>query len=136
MNLVFKEEGLSREYDQIPTGLKGVVEWFYHLSIAHFGITPVITRVLEHVDGDSGVHEAKRGVDIRDQHDGKSVYTPEQARFLLSEMNRRFPRTDGKLTMIHHSFCGGMYHFHLQWPAVPGTVKDNGSDENTPTQGE
>lgn len=129
----FKSPEVENEYNTaIPTQLQVICNWFDQLSIAHFQIESVCTRVLEAICGDSGVHEAHRGVDLRDQTDAGYLYTPEQVQFLVSEMNRRFPRKDKFLTMIHHSFEGGMFHFHVQYPPEAGIVSDLGPDEPTP----
>lgn len=110
----FKTENLKDEFAHAPTMLQVMAIWFEQLSVAHFGIDPVVTRVLEKVAGSSGVHEAGRAVDFRDEHAGKRTYTPEQVEFLVSEMNRRFPRKDKRKTCMHHSFKGGAFHFHIQ----------------------
>lgn len=81
--------------------------------MGHFGIEPTITRVFERIPGATETHPEGRAVDIRDEFAGNHIYTPEQVRFLVSEMNRRFPM--GKmLCCIHHSFKGGPEHFHIQ----------------------
>ena len=110
----FKEEKLRDELAHAPTALQVMAIWFEQLSIIHTGIDPVVTRIREAVEGSSGVHEANRAIDFRDEHAGVRLYTDEQVRFLVSEMNRRFPGNDSKPTMIHHSFKGAPYHFHCQ----------------------
>ncbi len=78
------------------------------------GQEAIITRVLESVCGDSGVHEARRGVDVRDEFEGGRLYTDNQVKMLVEHMNTCYPRNDGKPTCIHHSFAGGPLHFHIQ----------------------
>jgi hypothetical protein len=116
----FKENGMKDQLEQGPQKLKEVVLYFSHLS-EQCGIEPVVTRVWDAVTGDSGVHEAKRGCDCRDEYtcdDGekKRLYTDEQVSDLVSAMNLAFPRADGRLVCIHHSFQGGPMHFHFQIP--------------------
>lgn len=118
----FKSPELQDELAKADTMVSVMAQWFRDLCIAHFSVDPMLTRVLEAIPGDSGVHEIGHGVDFRDQHDGTFTFTPEQTQFLVSEMNRKFPRTDGKLSCIHHSFCGGMFHFHLQ--THPGVTSE------------
>lgn len=120
----FKDEGLKDELAHTPTMLQIMAEWFNQLSQTYFHIDPIVTRVFERVAGSSGVHEIGHGVDFRDEHNGTHLYAPEQVQFLVSSMNKRFPRSDDKLTCIHHSFCGGMFHFHLQVNLT--TSKDEG----------
>lgn len=124
----FKDPNLQDELAKTPTMLQVIAEWFCQLSINYFSIDPLVTRVFETVDGSSGVHEAHRAVDFRDQHDGTFLYKPEQVLFLLSEMNRRFPRSDRKMTMIHHSFNNGPFHFHCQVAPNSNTTIDLGDD--------
>lgn len=123
--MIFKDdsEKLKHEYAQLPAMLQVMCEWFRGLCVAHFKKDPIITRIKEKIDGSSGVHEAGRAVDFRNQHGNDFMFSSEETRFLVSEMNRRFPRTDKKLTMIHHSFNNGPYHFHLQI-GIPGVTKD------------
>ncbi len=98
-----------------------VAEYFDHLS-AGMGIEAVITRVWNRYKGESGVHPAKRAIDFRDEtFDGPNhhfLYSPDQALEIVTEMNLKFPRHDGKLVCMHHSFQCGPYHFHVQIPAV------------------
>ncbi len=126
----FKSPELEDELAKADTMVSVVCQWFSSLSIAHFNIAPTITRVLEHICGDSGVHEAGRGADFRDEFNDTFTYTAEQARFLVSEMNRRFPRKDNKLTCIHHSFQGGPLHFHCQ-TGISGVTQTDYSVEVT-----
>jgi hypothetical protein len=119
----FKDLKLQDELYHTPTLLQVMAEWLDQLSIGHFGKEIEITRVFEKVNGSSGVHEAHRAFDARDEHAGGHYYKPEEIAFLVSEMNRRFPRTDGKQSCIHHSFHGGPHHLHVQ-VGVPGVTED------------
>lgn len=130
----FKEEKLQDELAHTPAMLQVMAEWFCHLSIAHFSIDPIVTRVFEAVHGSSGVHEIGHAVDFRCEHNGVFLYSPEQQRFLESEMNRRFLRKDGKKSFFFHSFCGGALHGHLQ-VNLTSTV-DNGVDGNNVSKGD
>jgi len=115
----FKEPHMEDELMQSPEMLQQVALTFDSLSRDH-GIVPVVTRVWGHIDGDSGVHAAQRAVDYRDEiRDGnrkRFLYTVDIRDFIVAEINRRYPRTDGKLVAIHHSFQGAPFHFHLQIP--------------------
>lgn len=117
----FKTSDCCTQLQQSPQKLQDLLTSFCELAQG-YGIDPVITRVWDPVPGDSGVHEAHRGVDIRDQlvnPDGTSenIFTPEATEFIVSRLNALYPRDDGKLVCIHHSFCEGPFHFHLQIPA-------------------
>ena len=80
------------------------------------GITPVLTRVKDVVQGESGVHPDGRGADFRDKYLGKSLYSEDERNALISMINAMHPRSDGYKTCIWHSFGGGPEHFHLQVP--------------------
>ncbi len=115
----FKEERLKDELYKADTSVQLMAVWFEQLCLGHFGIEPTVTRVFDNIKGATGVHPAGRAVDIRSQYwgaDGKlhEVFTPEQVKFLVSEMNRKFPGGDKYPSCLHHSFAGGPYHFHLQ----------------------
>lgn len=115
----YKTEKVRQEFRDAPVILQMVGEEFKAISRS-FGVDPVMTRVKERVKGSSGVHEAYRGLDFRDEQraEGKStfMYTKEQANAICQFINAKFPRNDGKLTCIHHSFKGKEIHFHLQLP--------------------
>lgn len=110
----FKSPGLQDELYQLPAMLQVMALHFEQLCLKHCQIDPTVTRIKEKIPGSSGVHEAGRALDFRDQHGGKCQFTPEQVSLLVSEMNTRFPGNDSKLTCIHHSFAGGPLHFHIQ----------------------
>lgn len=74
----------------------------------------IITRVKEHICGDSGVHEDNRAFDVRNEFEGGRLYTDEQIKDLVEKMNTVYPRNDGHPTALHHSFQGGPFHLHIQ----------------------
>ena len=110
----FKTPELMEEFVQMPAMLQVMAQWFEQLCIVHFGIDPTVTRIKETVPGSSGVHEAGRAIDFRDEHAGGRLFTDERVAFLVSQMNARFPGNDSKPTCIHHKFAGGPAHFHIQ----------------------
>ena len=126
----FKDPSLVAELAQTPVEMQVIAEFFDQESLRQCGFDALVTRVLENICGDSGVHEAKRGVDFRDEYDGGFTYTDVQAAALAAAVNARFPRNDDKLTCIFHSFEGGPRHAHLQVRAAGGTT-DLGSDRYT-----
>lgn len=126
----FKNERAEREYKLMPKRLREVAEYFEAICGFYY-VTAVVTRVREGVCGDSGVHEAGRGIDYRDETtlpDGEKVrlFTGEQVAQICELINARFAREDGKVTILHHSFQGGPGHFHIQIPVSwlePGEPK-------------
>lgn len=131
----FKNDLARGDYSILPAFLKKVCEDFETYSL-YYGVEPVVTRVREAVPDDSGVHEAGRAVDFRDEvqlPDGTTryLYTPEQADDIVYQLNRKYPRDDGKPTALHHRFEGGALHIHIQAQAgtlFPGEPKPR-SDE-------
>ena len=125
--ILFKNKIAELDYQVAPKALREICDTFEMFSL-FFNIVPVITRVRESVECDSGVHEAGRGVDFRDQHVQTDLkihylYTPEQVDAITRGMNDKYPRSDGKPTCLHHSFKGGPAHFHIQLEAdklLPG----------------
>ena len=116
----FKEPELQAQFNELPPRLQEIGLFFDQLS-DEMGIDAVATRIWDPVPGDSGVHEAHRAIDFRDEtrsSDGQSafLYTADQVNHILTTINNQYPRTDGKLVAIHHSFNGMPYHFHLQIP--------------------
>ncbi len=109
----FKTEELREEFHSRSTLLQFMAQDFEQLSLS-FGIDPTVTRVLETVTGSSGVHEAGRGIDFRDEHDKKRLYSDEQVRTILEVINKKFRRNDEYKTLKHHGFNGGPKHWHLQ----------------------
>lgn len=123
MTVEFKTDREKQEYWQMNIALKVVADYFIDLSLK-LGITPVVTRILEPVPGESGVHQAGRAIDFRNEHGGRFLYTDAEALQLVEAMNKRFPRTDGRLVCIHHAAINhsipngprAPYHFHCQIP--------------------
>lgn len=101
------------QYLSRPVILKRICEDFDLLSAA-FDIESIVTRVLDPVEGESGVHPAGRAVDFRDECDGSFLYTEKQVAAIVEFLNEKYPRSDWKKVCIHHSFNGGPAHFHLQ----------------------
>ena len=96
--------------------LQQIVVDFCNYSKKEFNIKPVITRLWDPVEGESGVHPDKRGCDIRDENGGQFMFTISQANDLQYFINEKWKRNDGFRTCIHHGFQGGPKHFHLQIP--------------------
>lgn len=116
----YKTPDCQDQLSQVPAKLQEVVAFFDSLSTA-YGIECVITRVWDAVCGDSGVHEAKRAVDFRDETrptdtDSVCLYTADQVAAIVAAINEKYPRTDGKVVCMHHSFQGAPFHFHIQIP--------------------
>jgi hypothetical protein len=121
--MLYKTPREEQELEQACPALQLVAGYFEALS-QRFGIEPVITRILEPIKGESGVHQDYRAVDFRNEMGvgGPRLYTDEQAKVLVDEMNKRFPRKDNKLVCIHHSFVNNKdpnskpapFHFHVQ----------------------
>jgi hypothetical protein len=114
--MIFKEEYMRGQYETRSFDLRSICDDFCRLS-EYFGIEPVVTRILDQVDGSSGVHEAGRGVDFRDESLGKRLYSDNQAALITAMINLKYARRDGKPTCLHHSFNKGPVHFHLQSPS-------------------
>lgn len=112
--MIFKDPIVEKEYSSCPLLLKLMVGDFELYSKTNFGVEPVMVRVLEAIPGDSGVHEDYRAVDIRQEHAGEFMYTPDQQKEILDYINLKYARNDGKPSMICHSFNASPYHFHLQ----------------------
>jgi len=110
----FKSPDVEAEYNQVSVLLHLMANDFETASKLFAGQDIMITRVKEHICGDSGVHEAHRAFDVRDEFEGARLFTDAQVKILVDHMNALYPRNDGKPTCIHHSFNGGPFHFHIQ----------------------
>lgn len=110
----FKDPNLQSEFDSAPLLLKILADDFVDYCKTKFNKDPICTRIREHIDGSSGVHEAFRGIDFRDQYSGTRFFMDTEISELLEFINNKYARNDGFLTMIHHSFQGGPFHVHLQ----------------------
>lgn len=113
----FKTDSAKEQLGQSCAKLQEVVAYFEQLSLKE-GIEPLCTRMWDAVCGDSGVHEAKRAADFRNETrlgtDSAFLYSKESTKSIVDAMNQRYPRKDGKVTCMHHSFQGAPFHFHLQ----------------------
>jgi len=124
----FKRSHLAYEYEDMPELLTEMSELFEDIS-SGFDIEPIVTRVTEKIEGSSGVHEAGRAIDFRDEFKGKHLYSRHQREMLLTALNNTYARSDNRRTLIWHSFNGAPYHFHLQQASV-GSVYELNSKEN------
>jgi hypothetical protein len=109
----FKEPHIKEQFDKAPVLLRLIAQDLEQIA-SFFGIQAVVTRITDPVQGESGVHLDYRALDIRDEHNGNFTY-PEVLRIaIINHLNKKYPRNDGKLTCIWHSFGGAPHHFHLQ----------------------
>lgn len=121
----FKDVSLEDQYIRRPAELLQICDDFNALS-EFFNIEPVVTRVLEKIDGSSGVHEAGRAVDFRDEHLDKYTYTDAQATLIAAMLNLKYARHDGKKTALFHVFDGGPRHCHIQLaPSLDKYIKQD-----------
>ncbi len=117
----FKDPASYQEYLKAPELLKWLIGDFENQSIAQ-GVFPFCTRILGKIEGDTGIHALYLAVDWRLEHEGRSIYTTNQKDAILGGINGKWPRNDGKLTIIVHSFQGGPKHFHMQLPPETKTL--------------
>lgn len=110
----FKSELVEHEFKNTSKLLQYMAQDMDEFVQREVGQEIIITRVLESIVGDSGVHEANRAFDVRDEFDGGRLYSEEQVKKIVQFMNESYPRNDGKPTCINHSFGGGPHHFHVQ----------------------
>lgn len=110
----FKSPEVQEEFFKTSVFLQDMAFALDKFSLDNFSQEIIITRVKEHICGDSGVHEANRAFDARDEFEGGRLYTDDQVKQILAKINGAYPRNDGKPTIIHHSFDGGPYHLHCQ----------------------
>jgi len=116
LHLIFKHPNIELEFQNAPLMVQFVVLRFVELSVTMYGIQPVITRILDPVAGESGVHNQYRAADVRNEFMGIHMYTKEQSDTLVMLINQEFRRIDGFETVIMHSFKGNPAHFHFQTP--------------------
>lgn len=115
-----KNKDLITQFDEIPTLLQLVVEEADRYSQEKYGQELLLTSIWRKKTTDSGVHQAWRAVDARDEFKdtltspSQRQFTDSQVRDIVSHINGKFPRIDGKKTCIHHAVEGGMLHFHFQ----------------------
>ena len=115
----FKSVNLQEEFwDDISLALIRIARVFDWLSQEIAGVDVMVTRVRAKIQGSSGVHEAGRAIDFRDEFGGRTLrlYSESEVDRLCNAINALFPRDDGFNTILHHSFRGGPKHFHLQIP--------------------
>jgi len=127
----FKKPYMQEQLHQRGAFLQYLAQEFERISTG-FGIESIVTRVTDLVEGSSGVHEAGRGIDFRDEFPkGEFRYSINQRNELLHYFNETYKRKDGKKTIIHHSFRGtSPYHFHLQVPYSMGVYIDVHKSKN------
>lgn len=121
----FKTQNCPDELSKSCPLLQKLAADFEALSQS-FGIESMVTRVWGTIDGDSGVHAAKRAIDFRNEtlpSPGEShfLYSDAQTQTIVNTLNSRYLRKDGKPTCLYHSFQGAPWHFHVQ---VPITMED------------
>jgi len=121
--MIFKTAIIIAEFISAPIMLQIIAEDFADYSIKEFGIEPVVTRILEVVEGESGVHQDYRAIDFRNEHGGIKLYQPNQVAELVDYINSRYPRVDDYDTIIHHSFDDGPEHFHIQLPYAVNVLR-------------
>ena len=119
--LKLKRLHLRQQLETAPALLKLILEDFEFIS-RKFGIEPTLTRLTDSYKGESGVHADGRAADIRDEYMDKNTYNDTQRDAILHYINARYPRSDNKMTIIHHSFSGGPEHFHIQIPAKQSDI--------------
>lgn len=112
--MIFKDPSLEQELANSPLLLRILAEDFVNFCQKNFNKEPICTRIKEHIEGSSGVHEAYRGIDFRDQFSGTRFFMENEISKLLAYINSKYARNDGFPTMVHHSFQGGPFHVHLQ----------------------
>lgn len=115
----FKSATIMQQYEILPEKLKEICDEFDKLAKDN-GITAIVTRVSDPVEGESGVHLDHRAVDFRNQYNNGTslvcLFPMELVEEIVETINTLYVRQDKYKTIIHHSFNGGMYHFHLQIP--------------------
>jgi len=113
--MIFKSPNMEKQLYNTPKELKRIAYDFEWLSKV-FGVECVVTRVTDPVEGESGVHPDGRAVDFRDECGGNYLYSKEDREFIVSFLNIKYARKDGKKCVIWHSFNGAPHHFHIQIP--------------------
>jgi sulfur relay (sulfurtransferase) DsrC/TusE family protein len=111
---------MEQQLKDAPILLKVIAQDFCDICEG-FGIEPVITRVTDAVEGESGVHLDHRAFDVRDEFQGEFTFSEAERLMVLKALNSKFARNDGKETVIWHSFGGGPHHFHVQIAALTKT---------------
>ena len=107
-----KHHHYTEQFNNAPILLQ-IIAYDFRTRSLEFGIEPVITRITDTVEGESGVHPQERGLDFRDFHMNGCLYTEEQSQSIVHYINGKYQRIDDYLVCIHH---GDPKHFHLQIP--------------------
>lgn len=110
----YKKSKYARELALSPTMLRKITLDFARKVQEKWKYPVIITRIKGKIEGDSGVHAAYRAVDIRDEHNGTRIFNDDQVTHMLNYINKKYSRTDGKKTLMHHNLNNGPEHFHLQ----------------------
>lgn len=118
---------MEAQLKSAPLLLKILVQDFCDLS-NQYGIEPVVTRITDPVEGESGVHLDHRAADFRDEHEGEFTYSEQQRLEILGYLNSKYFRNDGKLSVIWHAFNGGPHHFHVQIAALTKAYMPSAND--------
>ncbi len=112
----YKHAHYKEELENAPILLQLIASDFEKIS-KEFGIDPVVTRVIEKIPGDSGVHGQLRAVDFRNFHMKKYLYTVRQALAISAFINGKYQRLDGFKVCKHHN-SGSGDHYHIQIPYI------------------
>ncbi len=127
----FKKESYRKQFLDSPILLQIIVNDADQYSQRVFGKELTVTRVLDAVNGESGVHNDHRAVDCRDDYTlgvdsetgeliRESVFSDQEASQIVAYINRKYGRNDGYKSAIHHKFTDpetgkpGLPHFHFQ----------------------
>lgn len=110
----FKQNSLVEELRYAPLLLKIILRDADQYSQDRFGKELTITRILDPVKGESGVHTDYRGADCRNFFNGRANFSESEVNELCEYINKKYYRNDGFKTVIHHSFNDGPEHFHFQ----------------------
>lgn len=110
----FKKDEYALEFGVLPKVLKAIALDMDRYAQEHFGIELTVTRVFEHVPGETGVHQRGLAIDFRDEYMGELTFNLDQRRELLEYVNNRYVRSDGLKTLLSHKFKGGPRHWHVQ----------------------
>lgn len=109
-----------KEYDffRLDPMLIAIYGDFVAFCMRKFGVRPSITSMLRRNTTDNGVHATGRAIDLShheyDPINGKRLETIpiEHCQKIADAFNIKYPRTDGKLTVLWH--FGSAWHWHIQ----------------------
>lgn len=125
MILLFKKIYMLDQLKECPKFLQDLVYEFAILSSDTYLVNPIITRVSDPFEGESGVHPAKRAVDFAD----RGRYSKDAIDGLLKHFNEKYKRKDGKPTLLYHVVEGSVLHFHLQVAASMEMYENSTGEE-------